>query len=253
MGEILPVFDFDDTVVMGSTPMYNFCHQKGFESVGVTLYDGTIRELTESRWGATHEVHIRNILTNYPSIIPAKKYDVEDLTKKISDVYMYNLENVFAMAVHPLVGTVEELESLREQPALASGIHPDILPVVLKHAGIRADFFYPVVTAYDIPADKSKPDPYMLHKVLEETLQTTGKEYIPEEIAYVGDSVNDMKMAYAIGAKAIAVCTGRMERAEAEKLMKNNGGIIDYVRQDIRDVPRLINSLGEVAHTRAAS
>jgi len=249
MREILPVFDFDDTVVVGSTPMYNYCHQKAFESIGITLYEGAIRDFTEARWGARHEVHIRYILTSFPELIPSKNYNLEDLVNQVSDVYMENLEKVFAASVRPLQGTAEELGKLTVRPALASGIHPDILPKVLKNSGIKEDFFEPVITAYDIPPDRSKPDPYMLHKVVEYRRSLTGAKDEFRDVAVVGDSVNDMRMAYAVGATAIAVCSGRMERPDAERRMKNNGGIIDYVRNDIREVPSLINQMNEIRLT----
>lgn len=245
MREVLPGFDFDDTVVMGSTPMYNFCHQKGFASIGITLYDSAIRDFTEPNWGATHEFHIRYILTNFPELIPAKKYDLEDLIRRVSDVYMENLENIFSRSVRPLGGTAEELGKLTVRPLLATGIHPDILPAVLKNAGLEKDFFDPVVTAYDIPPELSKPHPHMLHRVMDLRRKKYGENFGFEDLVYVGDSVNDMRMAYAVGATAIAVCTGRMDRPDAERRLKRNGGIIDYVRGDIREVPDLINHIRE--------
>ena len=250
MREVLPGFDFDDTVVMGSTPMYNYCHQKGFESIGIHLYDSAIRDYTEARWGSTHDYHIRYILTNFPDLIPDKKYDLEELITRASDVYMSNLENVFAKSVRPLEGTAAELGKLTVRPILATGVHPDILPVVLKNAGIDQDFFDPIVTAYDIPQELSKPHPYMLHKAIKLRRKKYGESFELSDLVYVGDSKNDMRMAYSVGATAIAVCTGRMSRVEIESSQKSYGGIIDYMKEDVLEVPDLINSIRE---TRSAT
>lgn len=232
MRELLPALDADDTIIMGSTPMYNLSYQKGLQAVGIHLDDREIRNATDPRWGTTHTHQLRHILGGD-----------EERARIAGDVFMWHMENVFVEAIGFLPGTAEALGRLATKPALVTGIHPDILPLVLKKIDLTPDFFNPIVTSYDVPSELIKPNPGMLYEVLRRRIISRNETFSPNEVAVVGDSINDMLMATRAGARSIAVLTGRMTLDAATDWQAAGEPRIDRIVNDIREVPEAIESL----------
>jgi phosphoglycolate phosphatase-like HAD superfamily hydrolase len=235
MREILPVLDVDDTFLMGSTPTYRFCYQKGFEKVGLYYDDYQIHRKTELLWGA--------------SDIQQFRYNLNDEKKvKIAhDEYMRYLRSVFVESVKMLPGTVEALGRLSVRPALVTGIHPEILKEILSKYDMTPAFFDPIISSYEIDLIDVKPSPFGVYKVLEKRRDRHGRRYPTQDTVVVGDSINDMLMANAAGTMSIAVLTGKMTSETIVDDWMQKGGIpkIDYVVKDITCLPEKIE---EISH-----
>jgi phosphoglycolate phosphatase-like HAD superfamily hydrolase len=147
-----------------------------------------------------------------------------------------------------LPGTDDALRSFSTPPALATGLHPKILAKILDRFKIDKDLFYPVITSYDLEPCQAKPHPYMLEEVVRlsnanrTSLNNNGDNYTTGDVIMVGDSYNDMLMANRAGAMCIAVLTGRLSRDTAAE-MQDSSINIDYIVNDIRDVPAVIKQL----------
>lgn len=236
MREILPIFDVDDTIVVGSTPMYNYCYQKGLAAVGVDLDDRGVRNATDLLWGGTHTHQFTHILNGD-----------EEKVRIASDEYMEQLRSAYVEAVGVLPGTFEALGSLSIKPALASGIHPEILKEILKKYDVDPDFFDPVVTSYDIPHHLTKPNPFMVYEVLQRRALSTGETFSTRDTVVIGDSINDMLMGTRAGSRTIAVLTGRMSPGTARELTQPEPGVsrlkVDCVVDSVVEVPEVITKL----------
>jgi phosphoglycolate phosphatase-like HAD superfamily hydrolase len=65
-----------------------------------------------------------------------------------------------------------------------------------------------------------------------------GLEFAPEDIIVLGDTPHDVACARAMGAKAVAIATGRHTRTELEDSAP------DFLFDDLSDVPAVLRSLG---------
>ena len=71
-----------------------------------------------------------------------------------------------------------------------------------------------------------------------------GKELKPEHFIVIGDTPNDIACARHFGARAVAVCTGRMYSAEDLRAHEP-----DAVLPDLSDVDLVIETLEAVSRT----
>jgi phosphoglycolate phosphatase-like HAD superfamily hydrolase len=232
-----PFLDVDDTIIMGSTPMMNWCYQQALQSVGIELYDLELTAATEEKWGAAHQEQFAHILGGD-----------EERIKVANAAYWNEFETTFVDSVHFLPGTAEALRSFNVQPALLTGNHPEILAKVFKKIGIDMDLFDPIVTSYDryMLPDLTKPNPYMIHEAIRRRKEKDIAS--PSDVVMVGDSFNDMRMANAAGAKALAVLTGRMTLKSIRENQEQgdpDAVEIDAVVKDIREVPAMIEELAQ--------
>jgi len=65
-----------------------------------------------------------------------------------------------------------------------------------------------------------------------------GIEFAPERIFVLGDTPHDISCARAIGAKAVAIATGKFSAAELEVFKP------DYLFSDLGDVPAVLEIFG---------
>jgi phosphoglycolate phosphatase-like HAD superfamily hydrolase len=72
-----------------------------------------------------------------------------------------------------------------------------------------------------------------------------GLEFAAEDIIVLGDTPHDVACARAIGAKAVAIATGRHSRADLE------ASAPDYLFDDLSDVASVLNVLGVDPETDA--
>ncbi|MFQ6009635.1 MAG: HAD family hydrolase [Candidatus Aenigmatarchaeota archaeon] len=159
-------------------------------------------EMIESHFGESYEDMIKHLL-------PEEHKDK-------SKIVLERLLGIFRSPEYPkkfekVEGVREFLEGLKERGfklAVASGNKRDILHNWLKVAGV-IELFDMIISAEDI--ERGKPHPDMLEKVM--SFFKVGKE----EIIFVGDAKDDIRMGKAAGVKTVAVLTGAMDRAEAER------------------------------------
>ncbi len=82
--------------------------------------------------------------------------------------------------------------------------------------------YFPLLVGKEKQGDRQKPDPFPLEHSLT-MLAAAGCNFGSEEVAYVGDSVDDMKAARAADMWAIGVVPPYVDTAEHRALLKERG------------------------------
>jgi len=156
---------------------------------------------------------------------------------KFYDCYLGHLAHFLPITEGSLLpGIVELLDTLRARPdcvlALLTGNVERGAKLKLSHYGVWHYFEF---GAY---ADDSH-DRNLLGPVARTRAKDRhGIEFAPEDIIILGDTPHDITCARAIGAKAVAIATGRHTRAELEACAP------DFYFDDLRDVPAVLKALG---------
>ncbi len=142
----------------------------------------------------------------------------DERTHRFFDAYHRHLEA--ALESNPaegrvLDGVIDLLEALavneNAQLALLTGNTALGAEMKLRHYGLGHHFTF---GAYGSDrADRNQLGPI----ALERALAVTGRTYHPERTLVIGDTPKDIACAHAIGAKCLAVATGRFTAEELEK------------------------------------
>jgi phosphoglycolate phosphatase-like HAD superfamily hydrolase len=131
-----------------------------------------------------------------------------------------------------LPGIVPLLEALRPREdivlALLTGNLATGAQIKLTHYGVWQYFEF---GAY---ADDHHDRNQLGHFARQRAKEKHGIEFAPEHIYVLGDTPHDIACARAIGAKAVAIATGKFSFAELEALKP------DYVFADLSDVPAVL-------------
>ena len=193
------VFDYDG-VLIKSSDVHLQTWKDVLESEGVDHQITT--ELIESHFGESYEDMAKHIISE------EQKDKRETVLKKLIEIFR---SPEYPNKFEKVDGIREFLESLKKREiklAVASGNKKDILMNWLTVAGVK-DVFDLILSAEDIKHGKPQPD--MLEEV------KLFFEANSDEIIFVGDAKDDIKMGKAAGVKTVAVLTGAMSRDEAEK------------------------------------
>jgi HAD superfamily phosphatase len=110
--------------------------------------------------------------------------------------------------------------------------------------------YFPLLVAKEKQGDRQKPDPFPLEHSLT-MLAAAGCDLKPQEVAYVGDSVDDMVAARDADMWAIGVVPPYVDADEHEPLLKERGAHV--VIDDPNDLPDVLSSFGERAVSRAVT
>jgi phosphoglycolate phosphatase len=212
------VFDLDGVLFDGTNEAYFECHRHALENVNVKVPEDKLRRCLLQYWSYTHKFQLSLFIDDEASLAAA------------CDAYEERLFSPeFSGRITQIPGaadTITQLSKLGYRLAIATGMHHKQIPASLRSIGIDPAIFATCISVSQLPADKlPKPYPYMLQTILAQ-LNTA-----PERALYIGDSVDDVKMARAAGVIAVAVLTGNMSRTEAEKegsdlILKSIGDLI---------------------------
>lgn len=129
------------------------------------------------------------------------------------DAYLRHLARLLPETRGTLLpGIIPLLEALRSQPAAALGLLTGNLArgaeLKLTQYGIR-DFF-----AFGAYADDHHDRNQLGHFAKSRALEHHGVDFKPDAIFVLGDTPHDVTCARAIGARAVAIATGRYSRQE---------------------------------------
>jgi phosphoglycolate phosphatase-like HAD superfamily hydrolase len=131
-----------------------------------------------------------------------------------------------------LPGILNLLEALKPRPDIVLGLLTGNLArgaeIKLTHYGVWHYFEF---GAY---ADDHHDRNELGHFARQRAQEKHGIEFAPERIFVLGDTPHDISCARAIGAKAIAVATGKFSAAELKALEP------DYTFTDLGDVPAVL-------------
>lgn len=200
----LVVFDWDDVVTLGSKEGYYACYRETLNALGIVLPEDELHKRIQRRWGQPYQEELRELLLERPDLLNQANKLFEE--KFWGDVFVRELREV--------AGANELLTYLSSKYtlAVATGNHPDMLKKKIFPRFNIPDVFAQIVTAYDVPPEKTKPDPYMLEQIMKK------QQCTPSETIYIGDAENDAKMAQNALVEPIVVLTGHLNRREAEQL-----------------------------------
>ncbi len=153
------------------------------------------------------------------------------------DLYLSHLSRFLPETKGQLLpGVIELLEALRSRPdclvALLTGNLARGAELKLTHYGLWHYFDF---GAY---ADDHHDRNELGTVARTRARDRHGLEIAPEDIIVLGDTPHDVACARAIGAKAVAIATGRHTRAELEATAP------DYLFEDLSDLPGVLAALG---------
>ncbi len=110
----------------------------------------------------------------------------------------------------------------------------------LKHLGWKK--YFPLVVGKEKQGGRTKPDPFPINHSLS-MLAAAGRALKPEQVAYIGDSVDDVEAARAANVWAIGVVPPYVDRDTHAALLRERGAHI--VIRDPNELPDLIESFSE--------
>lgn len=110
--------------------------------------------------------------------------------------------------------------------------------------------YFPLLVGKEKQGDRQKPDPFPLEHSLT-MLAAAGCDLSPNEVAYVGDSVDDMVAAREAGMWAVGVIPPYVDADEHEPLLEERGAHV--VIDDPNDLPEVVASLRNRAPTGAVT
>jgi HAD superfamily hydrolase (TIGR01509 family) len=186
------VFDWDGTLV-DSLPAINRANAEVLASYGLAFDFDAYREAYSPDWQSM-----------YARLgVPAEKID--EAAGRWLDAYRRLIGTV-----QVTLGAAEALERLAAAGlslGLVTAGERSVVEGQLASTGLGR--YLPVrVCAGDLPV--TKPHPAPLRKALAEL----GLDGVPERTVYVGDALDDMRMARAVGAHGVGIMTVLGDRAE---------------------------------------
>jgi len=110
--------------------------------------------------------------------------------------------------------------------------------------------YFPLLVGKEKQGERQKPDPFPLEHSLT-MLAAAGCDLSPGEVAYVGDSVDDMKAAREADMWAVGVVPPYVDSSDHEPLLKERGAHI--VIDDPNELPDVLVSLGNRAAVGATT
>jgi phosphoglycolate phosphatase-like HAD superfamily hydrolase len=200
----LIIFDWDDVITLGAKDGYYQCYRKTLKEFNIVFEEKELHERIQRKWGQPFREVLRELLFEHPELL--------DKATKIFDKKFWG--NTFVDSLKGVESANRVLENLSKKYklAVATGNHPTMLKEKIIPKFHIPEVFVQIITAFDIPIDKTKPNPYMLEQIMEK------QEVKPEECVYVGDAENDVLMAQNACVEPIVVLTGHLNKEKAEKL-----------------------------------
>ncbi len=204
----LIIFDWDDVITLGSKEGYYQCYRETIKDLGIEFSEEELHKRIQRKWGQPFKEELRELLMEKP-----------ELLNKATDIFEGKFwGNTFVNSLKEVDGANELLISLNKKYtlAVATGNHPKMVKEKIIPRFKIPEVFSQIITSFDVPVDKTKPDPYMLEQIIK-------NEHVKlEECLYIGDAENDVLMAQNAGVEPIVVLTGHLDKEKAEKLGVKN-------------------------------
>ncbi|ARA94181.1 MAG: HAD family hydrolase [Bacteroidetes bacterium] len=110
--------------------------------------------------------------------------------------------------------------------------------------------YFPLVVAREKHEGRSKPDPFPLQRALT-ILSAAGLHLQPGEVAYIGDTVDDMEAARAAGMWAIGVVPPYLDADSHAEVLRSRGAHV--IVTDLNTLPDVIESFGKQVAAEATT
>lgn len=193
----------------------------------------------EDDWKLTHA-----IITDTAMEVPISR-----VIEEFQDRYRGDDWDGFITEEPPLIDD-RSIESLDEDYILGivTGRPEEEAQWTLDHQDWTS--YFPLLIGKEKQGDRQKPDPFPLEHSLT-MLAAAGCTLNPNEVVYVGDSVDDMVAAREADMWSVGVAPPYVDRAEHEPLLKEKGAHV--VIDDPNELPRILNTLTNRAPAGAVS
>lgn len=217
----LIIFDWDDVITLGAKEGYYACYRETIKELGINLSEEELHRRIQKKWGQPFREELREIIQDN-SFLLDKACTIYD-TKFWGDTFISELKEV--------KGVNQTLERLSKKYilAVATGNHPKMLEDKIIPKFRIPSIFSQIITVFDIPVEKTKPNPFMLKQIINK------QKVKPQECVYVGDAKNDVLMAQNAKVEPIVVLTGHLSRREAISLG------VKRIVPDITQLEHLLN------------
>ena len=210
------IFDLDGTLLEAHEAIY-LGLQEAFQSFGKTLFP--LNELKQ------------NLKADLEATL-APFFSREEMVRAIPMIRK-RYEEVYLDKTHFLDGAKEVLESLYREGitlAVASNKFGRFSRGALSHLGV-ADYFKSILGAGDVPRNKPYPD--MIQAALKEM------DLPPEDVIFVGDSLEDIQAGKQAGVDVYALPTGihskmELSRGRPKRILSNLKELLLLVRESNR-------------------
>lgn len=191
----------------------------------------------EDDWKLTHA-----IITDTAMEVPISR-----VIQEFQDRYRGDDWDGFITEEPPLIDdrTLEELNR-DHLLGIVTGRPEEEAEWTLDHQGWM-DYF-PLLVGKEKQRDRQKPDPFPLEHSLT-MLAAAGCDLDPDDVAYVGDSVDDVAAARKAGMWSIGVVPPYVDTGEHEPLLKEKGAHV--VLDDPNDLPDALPVLQDRVPARA--
>jgi phosphoglycolate phosphatase-like HAD superfamily hydrolase len=210
----LLLFDIDGTLVRGKTAMY----YKLFEELVHDLWEKEISLNGYSFSGRTD----KEIIAHIADLAEISEDEFERAEEELISHFPKRLERIISKESFELLPNVvpllEELSAREDMlVALLTGNLPECAQLKLGIYDLEKYFEFGV---YGIESrNRNDLGPIALHRAEE---HTNGKKFEGRDVVIIGDAVNDVLCAQAIGAKCIVTLTGKTLREEIDPLMPDH-------------------------------
>lgn len=221
-------FDMDGTLVENSSLMPAAFKQAFSEAGGY--------EISLSPWrgsGRTDWEVMEQYLMDYPLTEEEKEAIKEKVALRVQEIVIAQVQEKGLKALPGTVELIRKLNELGIRPGLLTGNMEVIVGPKLKAAGMdRADFYYGGF------GDHSPRRAVTAQRALESASAFLGYPIDPARALVIGDTPNDIACARSIGAKALAVATGKFSEADLQEHEP------DFLLPDLSDIPAFLRIIG---------
>ena len=220
-------FDMDGTLVENSSLM-PAAFKQGFAEAGFDI------SVSPWRGSGRTDYEILDIFLDDFKLPDERKEQVkEEIAGNIQKIVISRVEENGLKALPGVRELIAKLNELKIYPGLLTGNMEVIVAPKLKAAGMkREDFLYGGF------GDHSTCRADTARKALASASAFLGREADPERCLVIGDTPNDIACARAIGAKALAVATGKFSQ---EELAEHHP---DFLLPDLTDIPAFLEMIG---------
>ncbi len=200
------IFDCDGVLVMNTNEIYDEALTLAVRSFKSEFSDIELKDLKSSTRGKTFHYQLEKILgIRHPHLGDA----VQQYEK-----YLHS-DNIFNR-ISLLEGTDQVLMTLKHEGyvlAMATGMNPSLLTRLFREKILPNDIFEHIGSIHDISnPELQKPHPKILLDLL------SSLKLSPEQVAYIGDTEDDIIMARRSRIFSIAVLTGRLNESHAKTI-----------------------------------